>query len=476
MNSHELIRTLQFGAGAGAGGIFLGSPDDGNNDMGTSTNDNNEEDDRSTTDVIKAVGIILSIGVGLILGLVFSTYGLALISDKLCCCFPWFRPVSTLSEFQENFDRGPVARKARLWGLSLKERQQVLSTFFNKRAFIYYTKNPTEKQNQGDEPNTKGGESENESTADAVKRDDFILDKPQQKVHDGEHETDVVAMGHAPHGLNEDKIKEDILDDEAQEIMIPGDERKEKYDDTRADRTNSVEGDSPVDEIIYNDNEVDNEMRKGKTKERKTKERGDEQQGDETGENDKEESKNNDNEEVLDDADHERICCICLNEYEQQDKLITGTQCNHKFHFACCMEWMCKHDHCPYCRQEMITALQMRVAAIETLGEERVRELGAQPLPNTQTAIIELPSAADGGATERDQVQNAGEAGEESGEPGDDDDGATDEEPFVQSVGDGDIETGKMPSAEPVHNVNEAAEQHDSRAEDAVVAGKVETS
>ena len=82
-------------------------------------------------------------------------------------------------------------------------------------------------------------------------------------------------------------------------------------------------------------------------------------------------------EEELDDADHERICCVCLNEYDSGERVMTGTGCEHMFHYDCSLQWLKNHDHCPYCRKEMITPQEMRTAAEKALGEERVTQLSA---------------------------------------------------------------------------------------------------
>lgn len=60
---------------------------------------------------------------------------------------------------------------------------------------------------------------------------------------------------------------------------------------------------------------------------------------------------------------------------------MTGTTCNHLFHYDCAMEWLANHgrpkDYCPYCRTQMMTPTDMREAAVATLGEERVQALAA---------------------------------------------------------------------------------------------------
>lgn len=86
----------------------------------------------------------------------------------------------------------------------------------------------------------------------------------------------------------------------------------------------------------------------------------------------------------VNDADHERMCCICLVPYGKGDIVMTGTQCRHLFHLACCQKWLLKHDHCPYCRKEMMMVTEFRTAAMDVLGEERVAELsmGLTPPPS----------------------------------------------------------------------------------------------
>jgi Anaphase-promoting complex subunit 11 RING-H2 finger len=68
---------------------------------------------------------------------------------------------------------------------------------------------------------------------------------------------------------------------------------------------------------------------------------------------------------------------------------MTGTQCHHLFHKNCAMVWLTRtkrpKDHCPYCRNEMLTAAEMKAAALQLLGEERVKELAH--FPEQQQAI-----------------------------------------------------------------------------------------
>ena len=47
----------------------------------------------------------------------------------------------------------------------------------------------------------------------------------------------------------------------------------------------------------------------------------------------------------------------------------------HMFHKECLMEWLEKHDICPFCRNGMMTSSQMTEVAKEILPHERAMEL-----------------------------------------------------------------------------------------------------
>lgn len=58
------------------------------------------------------------------------------------------------------------------------------------------------------------------------------------------------------------------------------------------------------------------------------------------------------------------------------DKVILGSACSHMFHYDCCMQWVDKgNEHCPYCREYMITPVEFYVTAMEVVGETRVNKL-----------------------------------------------------------------------------------------------------
>lgn len=79
-------------------------------------------------------------------------------------------------------------------------------------------------------------------------------------------------------------------------------------------------------------------------------------------------------------------CCICLTDYEVGCKILFSTTCKHHFREQCAYTWLEKHDECPYCRQEMFTAEEMRDSAIEILGEKRVQTFGKKEDSNNQTS------------------------------------------------------------------------------------------
>ena len=81
-------------------------------------------------------------------------------------------------------------------------------------------------------------------------------------------------------------------------------------------------------------------------------------------------------------------CSICLSKYHTQT-LLLQTSCGHIFHYECCLEWLSsrsggnrsnqgKHggDYgCPYCRTTLVTPGQLRIAAEQLLGPDRIEQL-----------------------------------------------------------------------------------------------------
>jgi hypothetical protein len=50
---------------------------------------------------------------------------------------------------------------------------------------------------------------------------------------------------------------------------------------------------------------------------------------------------------------NDRMCCICLNNY-QNEELLRLFVCNHHFHKICCDTWLLKHNSCPLCRKAVL--------------------------------------------------------------------------------------------------------------------------
>lgn len=71
------------------------------------------------------------------------------------------------------------------------------------------------------------------------------------------------------------------------------------------------------------------------------------------------------------------MCSICYEPYRHGDSVMTGAQCDHLFHTECAQQWLVKtkHDHCPYCREEIMQPSQFLDQALSVLGEKRVAEL-----------------------------------------------------------------------------------------------------
>jgi Ring finger domain len=88
-------------------------------------------------------------------------------------------------------------------------------------------------------------------------------------------------------------------------------------------------------------------------------------------------------------------CSICLIPYQPGDRVLQGLDCDHRFHAACCHQWLMQNnDQCPYCRTDMMTAHDFRLAAITVLGEKRVQELSRVAGPPNKGQIAESSSSS----------------------------------------------------------------------------------
>jgi hypothetical protein len=122
-------------------------------------------------------------------------------------------------------------------------------------------------------------------------------------------------------------------------------------------------------------------------------------------------------EDSKDDADHERVCCICLSEYEEGCTLLTGSSCVHKFHYDCSMVWLLRHDECPYCRMLLVSPADFREAAIPLLGQGRIKELaytGAVRMPVVDVVTSTTESIQTNDETEEHESQQTAAPDEEA--------------------------------------------------------------
>ena len=317
-----LLRQLQFSSSGAAGGVFLGSPqseesmvDNNGGGDATSSGDNmdsggggNDDDDGPPMAVVGLL-VLLALLAGVAL-LALTTWSVSYIFDHYCCCLPWFHSL----DFAVAFDHSAMARRARLYGLTLTERRRILQEYIFGEVISFSSSSSSSSSQQNTNDAVEGGtvEAGNGSHEKQVQLDSSLSFASSKK---NSLETTVVATA---------ENSGDVL--------------------ANPDTTTCED----VDEQ-QNNEEQEPECNK-------------------------------------DDADHERLCCICLAEYKIGDRLLRGTQCNHLFHWRCSMDWlMVPHDHCPYCRQNLVTATAFRQAAIHCLGAKRVQEMGSGMMEMTTT-------------------------------------------------------------------------------------------
>lgn len=68
-------------------------------------------------------------------------------------------------------------------------------------------------------------------------------------------------------------------------------------------------------------------------------------------------------------------CIICLDDYAEEQDLVTGIHCSHTFHAHCIIDWLERNDVCPICRKQMISPLAYRSAAQGIIDGERIEQL-----------------------------------------------------------------------------------------------------
>lgn len=78
------------------------------------------------------------------------------------------------------------------------------------------------------------------------------------------------------------------------------------------------------------------------------------------------------NGEIDDNDENEHVCPICLGDYDDEEPIF-ASQCSHKFHSQCILEWLHTkgHNDCPVCRSEMISEEEMVKAALVLVRREK---------------------------------------------------------------------------------------------------------
>jgi Ring finger domain len=240
-------------------------------------------------------------GIAVIGGLMGVTYLITLIMDKITpnetssVSFAAIaaRRAALEAQMQNNpdgddenrLDRGPLSRKANLWGLQMFERELILKKVFPAMTFKYDVK-------------------EISASAENMTKDD----------NGGDIELAVVSTN-AVDGSSTTEVSTE--------------------EPTVTNETTAAEQRLPANDL--DENILENAMKNV--------------------------------------TDHYRMCCICLVPYENGIRVMSGAHCKHMFHDTCCQRWLLQHDHCPYCRKEMISPTDFRNAAVAVLGKDRVEEL-----------------------------------------------------------------------------------------------------
>jgi hypothetical protein len=91
----------------------------------------------------------------------------------------------------------------------------------------------------------------------------------------------------------------------------------------------------------------------------------------------------------LDDCDYS--CAVCLDEFENGDRLRQLTLCGHQFHTACLDEWLGQHDNCPLCRAPIEATSQEGGERVEDDNEQQQQQQQQQQ-QNIELTSVFRPS------------------------------------------------------------------------------------
>jgi Ring finger domain len=302
-------------------------------------------------EVAKNAIIFLLGGIALVGGLMLLTYLITIVMDKITgttstsvtlaaaaahraaldaqTAMMLQQQINGDGSLGNDFDRGSISRKANLWGLRLYERELILQKVFPTMVFDFNL-------------------------------DEFSIDKEKipevESTFEGDIEMASMSRVNSP---NDDSEEQETKEGESCSVVK----------ETVSVATGEIPQEGTTTEQIAETVATDNDQR--------------------TATDDHDEN-------ILENAlknvkDHYRMCCICLVPYENGVCVMTGTQCQHMFHDTCCQQWLLQHDHCPYCRKEMISSIDFRSAAINTLGSDRIEELSVMTMPPNPTPFSIVP-------------------------------------------------------------------------------------
>ncbi|KAJ6794274.1 RING-H2 finger protein ATL3-like [Iris pallida] len=102
------------------------------------------------------------------------------------------------------------------------------------------------------------------------------------------------------------------------------------------------------------------------------------------------------------DAEEEADCAVCINEFDEGEKVRVLPRCGHRFHVDCIDMWFCSHSTCPLCRcaVEAVTSPPAPAVQPDLLPDPAVSELPvSDPDPGSREVRIEIPVESGSGST-----------------------------------------------------------------------------
>lgn len=60
-------------------------------------------------------------------------------------------------------------------------------------------------------------------------------------------------------------------------------------------------------------------------------------------------------------GDEQNQCSICLEDFKQNEVIVTTPVCHHNFHKKCLQEWLNSHFNCPFCRSDIRLNLEIEL-------------------------------------------------------------------------------------------------------------------